>query len=36
MKTQTLFSVWLDMVMKLREFYESIKDYLVKKSNTEK
>lgn len=32
----TLFSVWLDPVMMLREFYEVIKDYLVRKSNTEK
>ena len=29
----TLFSVWLDQLMMLREFYEVIKDYLVKKSN---
>lgn len=35
-KTQTLFSVWLDPVMILREFYEVIKYYLLKKSNTVK
>lgn len=35
-KTKPLFSVWLDSVMMLRKFYEVIKYYLVKKSNTGK